>query len=308
MSGATGRGISATRRRRGKQRADQLSVAPPQASRAGAGAGVQRLGEARDLITRAGLLGRTGQGLLVAAVLLVGMVGYLLVYAAGVMNHQPSPQTRAPVGEPSLVTPQIPPVDLQGPGLVAPGPELALPSPEPPAAPLGGSAAVSRHVATDQKVVFVTIDDGWVRDPRVLELIRSTHLPVSLFVLERPATDGLQYFRELQSQQTRFNLNVLTRINRELGADFDLDAFAHRAFYNPARSRIEMHLQSLARQKVRVARRAIPFRAGETIHTENSYKYTLARFAALAAAAGWETRAVFTDPAEYFSVHALTQS
>jgi dimethylhistidine N-methyltransferase len=106
----------------------------------------------------------------------------------------------------------------------------------------------------------------------------------------------------------RFNLNVLTRINRELGGDFDLDAFAHRAFYNPARSRIEMHLQSLVRQKVRVARRTIPFRAGETIHTENSYKYTLARFAALARGAGWATRSVFTDPAEYFSVHTLTQA
>ena len=106
----------------------------------------------------------------------------------------------------------------------------------------------------------------------------------------------------------RFNLNVLTRINRELGADFDLDAFAHRAFYNRARSRIEMHLESGARQKVHVARRTIPFRAGETIHTENSYKYTRERFAVLAAAAGWTTRAVFTDPAQYFSVHALAQS
>jgi len=106
----------------------------------------------------------------------------------------------------------------------------------------------------------------------------------------------------------RFNLNVLHRINRELGADFDLDAFAHRAFYNSARSRIEMHLESLTRQKIRVARRTIPFRAGETIHTENSYKYTLARFAALARGAGWITHAVFTDPAEYFSVHVLTQA
>jgi L-histidine Nalpha-methyltransferase len=106
----------------------------------------------------------------------------------------------------------------------------------------------------------------------------------------------------------RFNLNVLTRINRELGADFDLDLFAHRAFYNRARSRIEMQVESLTRQKVRVARRTIQFGAGETIHTENSYKYTLARFASLARAAGWTTRGVFTDPAEYFSVHALTQS
>jgi len=101
----------------------------------------------------------------------------------------------------------------------------------------------------------------------------------------------------------RFNLNVLDRINRELGADFDLDAFAHRAFYNAARSRIEMHLQSLARQKVHVVRRAIAFRAGETIHTENSYKYTIDSFQALARGSGWSPFKVWTDG--LFSVHAL---
>ena len=159
----------------------------------------------RDLIKRAGLLGRSGQGLLLAAVLLLGVVAYFFVDATGVMKHEPphalshSPQARALAGEPSLITPQIPQVELQGPGPVAAGPELALPPPEPQVAPSGGSAAVYRHVATDQKVVFVTIDDGWVRDPRVLELIRSTHLPVSLFLLERPASEGLQYFRELQA-------------------------------------------------------------------------------------------------------------
>jgi dimethylhistidine N-methyltransferase len=106
----------------------------------------------------------------------------------------------------------------------------------------------------------------------------------------------------------RFNLNILARINRELGGDFDLDAFSHRAFFDRAHSRIEMHLVSLIDQKVRVAGHAFAFRAGETIHTENSYKYTRASFAALAAGAGWTTRAVFTDAADYFSVHALTQA
>ena len=72
-----------------------------------------------------------------------------------------------------------------------------------------------------------------------------------------------------------FNLNLLTRINRELGGDFDLDAFCHQAFYNTERRRIEMHLASRKRQKVRVAGRSFEFRGGETIHTENSYKYTL---------------------------------
>ena len=71
----------------------------------------------------------------------------------------------------------------------------------------------------------------------------------------------------------KFNLNLLTRINRELGGNFKLDAFEHHAFYNRERNRVEMHLASLKRQKVKVAGETIEFRAGETIHTENSYKY-----------------------------------
>lgn len=104
----------------------------------------------------------------------------------------------------------------------------------------------------------------------------------------------------------RFNLNILARINRELDGNFDLDAFTHRAFFDRAHSRIEMHLVSRVRQQVRVAGHAFAFRAGETIHTENSYKYTLDGFAALAGDAGWTHRAVFTDARNYFSVHALT--
>ena len=80
----------------------------------------------------------------------------------------------------------------------------------------------------------------------------------------------------------RFNLNVLHRINRELGGNFDLSAFTHRAIYNRERHRIEMHLISRKAQTVRVLGRSFSFRAGESIHTENSYKYSLERFAALA--------------------------
>ena len=104
----------------------------------------------------------------------------------------------------------------------------------------------------------------------------------------------------------KFNLNLLTRINRELGADFDLDSFSHEAFYNSERHRIEMHLASRRRQKVRVAGRVIEFRAGETIHTENSYKYTIESFGALARGSGWTPAGVWTDAHGYFSVHALT--
>jgi dimethylhistidine N-methyltransferase len=104
----------------------------------------------------------------------------------------------------------------------------------------------------------------------------------------------------------KFNLNLLARINRELGANFDLASFSHEAFYNAERHRIEMHLASKKRQKVRVAGRAIEFRAGETIHTENSYKYTLDSFRALARGSGWNPVAVWTDVGANFSIHALT--
>jgi L-histidine N-alpha-methyltransferase len=102
-----------------------------------------------------------------------------------------------------------------------------------------------------------------------------------------------------------FNLNLLERINRELDADFRLDRFRHKAFFNATESRIEMHLESLRAQNVRVGTRTFSFAAGETIHTENSYKYTLDSFAALADAAGWRTRRTWTDDSRLFSVHLL---
>ncbi len=102
-----------------------------------------------------------------------------------------------------------------------------------------------------------------------------------------------------------FNRNVLTRINRELAGGFDPDAFAHRAVFNSQASRIEMHLVSRVAQTVPVAGRRFDFAAGESIHTENSYKYTVEGFRALAAEAGWTGTAVWTDPEALFSVHAL---
>ena len=106
----------------------------------------------------------------------------------------------------------------------------------------------------------------------------------------------------------RFNLNVLVRINRELGGNFDLSAFTHRAIYNRERHRIEMHLISKKSQSVRLLGTSFTFRAGESIHTENSYKYSLDRFAALARGSGWTPRASWTDKAGMFSVHALVAS
>jgi dimethylhistidine N-methyltransferase len=102
-----------------------------------------------------------------------------------------------------------------------------------------------------------------------------------------------------------FNLNLLARINRELGGTFDLAAFRHDAIYNPREGRIEMHLESLRNQEVRAAGRRFKFRAGERIHTENSYKYSIGQFQELARTAGWEPRRVWTDAERLFSVHEL---
>jgi dimethylhistidine N-methyltransferase len=102
-----------------------------------------------------------------------------------------------------------------------------------------------------------------------------------------------------------FNKNLLARINRELGGDFDLDAFAHRALWNAQESRIEMHLESRKAQAVRVADRVFRFAKGETIHTENSAKFTVPRFAALAAEAGWRLEESWQSAEPAFAVVSL---
>lgn len=103
-----------------------------------------------------------------------------------------------------------------------------------------------------------------------------------------------------------FNLNILNRINRELGGDFDLAAFDHQAFYNEQDGRIEMHLASLKAQSARVGANTFTFAAGETICTEYSYKFTREDFKKLAASAGYACRAAWTDPKAYFGVFYLT--
>jgi dimethylhistidine N-methyltransferase len=103
-----------------------------------------------------------------------------------------------------------------------------------------------------------------------------------------------------------FNLNLLVRINRELGANFDLRRWRHYAFYNPAQGRIEMHLVSMGEQKVALGKHRFHFASGETIHTENSYKYSLDGFRELAAKAGFSTTKVWTDRRELFALHGLT--
>jgi dimethylhistidine N-methyltransferase len=112
-------------------------------------------------------------------------------------------------------------------------------------------------------------------------------------------------YDDAQGVTGAFNLNLLARINRELGGTFDLDAFAHRAVWNAARQRIEMHLESLKAQSVQVGAATIGFAAGETIHTENCHKYSMEGFAAMAAAAGWRVLDHWTAPSPSFAVVLL---
>ncbi|MBV9252073.1 MAG: L-histidine N(alpha)-methyltransferase [Acetobacteraceae bacterium] len=102
-----------------------------------------------------------------------------------------------------------------------------------------------------------------------------------------------------------FNRNILVRLNREAGANFQPELFAHRAIWNNQESRIEMHLLSQRDQTVQLAGHAICFRAGETIHTENSYKLAPDRFKALAMAAGWKCQDMWTDREQRFALYLL---
>lgn len=102
-----------------------------------------------------------------------------------------------------------------------------------------------------------------------------------------------------------FNLNLLRRLNRELGANFDLERFAHRAFFNRKASRVEMHLESLADQVVTLGGERIAFEAGETIWTESSYKYDESRLTEIAAASGFAIERLWTDGQGLFWVALL---
>ncbi|MDE2227810.1 MAG: L-histidine N(alpha)-methyltransferase [Alphaproteobacteria bacterium] len=103
----------------------------------------------------------------------------------------------------------------------------------------------------------------------------------------------------------RFTLNLLARMNRELGADFNLKRFAHEAFYNPDAGRIEIYIRSLMDQLVTIAGRRIGFTAGERVHVEYSYKFSVDEFRRLALRAGFKPVDCWTDAENRFSVHYL---
>jgi dimethylhistidine N-methyltransferase len=114
-------------------------------------------------------------------------------------------------------------------------------------------------------------------------------------------------YNDRQGITAAFNLNVLERINRELGTDFDPGAMRHLAFYNEGAGRIEMHLMSIRAQTVTIGPHRFTIAPGESIHTENSYKYTVEEFAQMALRAGFRSHRAWTDPEGLFSIHYLSR-
>lgn len=112
-------------------------------------------------------------------------------------------------------------------------------------------------------------------------------------------------YNDARGVTAEFNLNLLARINRELGGNFDLEKFEHHAFFNAQESRIEMHLVSRADQDVVISGQSFRFSNGESIHTENSYKYGSGRFRELAEEAGYTVKRRWTDDENWFAVHWL---
>lgn len=147
---------------------------------------------------------------------------------------------------------------------------------------------------------------------RAVQLLRSMRVALSpegrLIIgvdLKKDIRLLLRAYDDAKGVTAAFNLNLLARINRELDGTFDLRTFRHEAIYEPIKGRIEMHLVSLTDQNATVAGRRFRFGAGETIHTENSYKYTCDQFREMARLAGWTAQRVWIDEETLFSVHEL---
>jgi L-histidine Nalpha-methyltransferase len=123
--------------------------------------------------------------------------------------------------------------------------------------------------------------------------------------LVKDTTVLLPAYDDAQGVTARFNKNVLARINRELGGNFDLDLFRHVALWNPDNSRIEMHLESILDQtvKIKLIGLEVPFAKGERIHTENSYKYTLPSVRKTLLDTGFEIESTWTDAKDWFGTH-----
>jgi dimethylhistidine N-methyltransferase len=143
----------------------------------------------------------------------------------------------------------------------------------------------------------------------VLRAIHETLAPESALIigvdLKKDTRVLLEAYNDSAGVTAAFNLNLLARANRELSADFDLAAFRHEAIYDPLEGRIEMHLVSVKEQTIGLLGERFHFRAGEHIHTENSYKFSMEQFSLLARAAGWHVSRFWIDTRGLFAVFRL---
>lgn len=169
-----------------------------------------------------------------------------------------------------------------------------------------------RRVGPRRLVLFIGSSIGNFDDVEAVTLLRAVRntLAVGGALLlgadrRKPIDVMLAAYDDRGGVTAAFNKNLLVRLNRELGACFKLASFAHRAIWNEQRSAVEMHLESLADQRVRVRHLGVTlsFARGETIHTESSVKYDDARLGCIAAAAGFVCERDFHDVNKWFGVH-----
>jgi dimethylhistidine N-methyltransferase len=136
------------------------------------------------------------------------------------------------------------------------------------------------------------------------QVLRGGALLLGTDLVKDPAVLHAAY-NDAQGVTADFNLNLLARANRELGTRFDLERFAHSAFYNAPQRRIEMHLVSRCRQQVAIAGRRFEMEEGETLHTEYSHKFTIDGLRELARRAGFRPGPVWIDEQRLFAMHWL---
>lgn len=206
------------------------------------------------------------------------------------------------------------PIDISGEHLIASQAPLRQRFPSLPIEPLAAdfTEPLALPAAVGQRVGFFPGSSiGNFEPSAALGLLRrmAGWLPgggllIGVDLVKEPALLHAAY-NDAAGVTAAFNRGVLARANRELGCDFDLDHFSHAAFYHPVLQRVEMHLVSRQRQTVHCAGTAFVFEEGESLHTENSYKYTVEGFQALARSAGWWPQDVWCDAERRFSVHWL---
>jgi dimethylhistidine N-methyltransferase len=184
----------------------------------------------------------------------------------------------------------------------------------PVAADFSGPFALPAHLPAKARLAayFPGSTVGNFTEPEIVAFLHrarqrcgaGSHLLIGIDLVKDTPTLELAY-NDRQGVTADFNLNVLVRANRELGADFDLSAFSHLAFYDEEAARIEMHLVSQRAQTVRVGGSRFEFADGESILTEYSHKFRVESFAALALSAGYELERLWTDSRKWFAVLLL---